>query len=90
MRREPDALAPVTLGLADPLAQGLGRAAELTGDRANRRPLGRTWGQAADRGPEAGRMENTAGVCVWLLLAGFLVAGNLVVLLDVERARRDR
>ena len=34
-------------------------------------------------------MENTAGVCVWLLLAGFLVAGNLVVLLDVERARRD-
>ena len=41
VRREPGALAPVTLDLADPLAQGLGRAAELTGDRANRRPLGR-------------------------------------------------
>ena len=29
-------------------------------------------------------------VSVWLLLAAFLLAGNLLVLADVERARRCR
>jgi hypothetical protein len=39
VRREPGALAPIPLPLADPLAQRLGRAAELACDRANRRPV---------------------------------------------------
>ena len=33
--------AAITIGLANPSSQGLGRAAEFLGDRSHRRPLGR-------------------------------------------------
>ena len=35
-------------------------------------------------------MAETDVVCAWLLLAGFLLAGNFLVLADIERARRCR
>ena len=35
-------------------------------------------------------MGETGAVCVWLLLAGIVLAGNLVILVDIERERCRR